>query len=254
MAPLFFAFRYFTNLPFPGELRWNKETAAASLTWLPFTGLTLGIGLALLEVFFQTTGFPQLPHLRALLSVLLELWMGGALAVDGFGKTCEGFFSGLSRTRRTQLMQESYLSVRGVLGLVFWALGKTLLLAELSLQGGFLYILLFYPCWSRWAISFTACRYAVASDEGMAFFFKIGQKPAYGILSSAFMLLVLMFMPRHFYLAALASFAALLFCCSLVQARLGGQSEGTYGFSAVSAELTFLLFSALSGLAFQRYL
>jgi cobalamin synthase len=113
--------------------------------------------------------------------------------------------------------------------------------------------LLFYPCWSRWAVSFASCRYQTAEDEGIAFFFKASQKPAYLLLSSAFVLGILFAMPMYFYLPVLASFLFLLFSFSQVQYRLGGQTEQTFGFTAVVAEQTFLLCAAISGVLF-RYI
>jgi cobalamin synthase len=101
-------------------------------------------------------------------------------------------------------------------------------------------------------VSFAMLRYHAAKEEGMAFFFKTGQKPVYIILSSVFTLLVLALMPRYFYLAALASFAAVLFCCSQIQLRFGGQTEETYGLVAITAELSFLLFTAISGWIFMN--
>ena len=250
MEPLLFAFRYFTNLPLPGSARWDEKTAAASMTWLPLTGAVLGICLAALALFFGNAGFPRTPSLLATAVVALELWIGGARFVDGFARTAEGLFSGLGAKRSLEMIRDSKVGVRGALGLMLVVLAKVLILAELSLQADFFFVLLFYPCWSRWAVGFSAYAYHVAEDEGMAFFFKIGQKPAYIILSSAFMLLILLLMPRHFYAAALFSFAAILFSNSLTQSRLGGQTEETYGLVAVTAELSFLLFCGLSGLLF----
>ena len=250
MEPLLFAFRYFSNLPIPGKAGWDEKTTAASLTWLPLTGAVIGICLAVLAIFFRNIGFPQTPALLAISIAALDLWVGSARFVDGFAKTAEGMFSGLGSKRSLEMMRDSRIGARGALGLVLAALAKVLLLAELSLQADFFYVLVFYPCWSRWAVSFCAYAYPAAEEEGMAFFFKIGQKPAYIIMGSAFMLLVLLLMPRHFYAGALLSFAALLFCNSLVLSRLGGQTEETYGLAAVATELSFLFFCALSGLLF----
>ena len=143
-------------------------------------------------------------------------------------------------------MKDSRLGGMGAIGLVFMLLAKASILAELSFRKEFLYVLLFYPCWSRWALSFAACNYPVAEEEGMAYFFKTGQKPAYSIFAGSFTLVVLILMPNVFYLAVLASFTALLFCCRQVQARLGGQTEDAYGLSSTVAELTFLLVSVFT--------
>ena len=151
-------------------------------------------------------------------------------------------------------MGNSQLGIRGAAGLVFALIAKTALLAELSYHADYIFALLFYPCWSRWAASFAACNYQVAKEEGMAYFFKAGQKPMYAVLSSVFVVGILILMPRPFYLAVLPSFLCVLFCCAQTQARLGGQTEDTYGLAAVTAELSFLLCYALSAVIYQGYL
>ncbi|MCL1804449.1 MAG: adenosylcobinamide-GDP ribazoletransferase [Clostridiales bacterium] len=251
MEPLRFAFHYFTNLPSPGEPDWNEKTAAASLAWLPLTGLILGMCLAALGLAFISVGFPQYPLLRAMLIAALELWIGGARFVAGFSRSCDGLFSGLGKARSLDIIKESHTGTPGALALAAYLPAKLLLLTELSYStGDFIFLLLFYPCWARWAASFAACQYPAAQEEGMAYFFKTGQKPVYIILSSAFVLLALIVMPRFFYPAALVSFVAVLFGCSQVQMRLGGQTEETFGFAAIVAELSFLLFAVISAAAF----
>ena len=252
MASLLFALRYFTNLPLPKESSWNEKNAAASLAWLPMTGIALGACTVALELFFRNTGFPRYPSLRALLLSALELWVGGAMFFAGFGKTCDGLFLRLGTVRSFEIMEDGRIGANGALAFLFAALAKVFLLAELSFHADFLYVLLFSPCWARWAVSYTACGYQPAKTEGMAFFFKIDQKPAYVVLSSGFVLCFLLLMPRYFYVAALASFLVLLFCCSLVQSRLGGQTEETWGLSHTAAELSFLLSCAASAAFFQH--
>ncbi|MCL2166713.1 MAG: adenosylcobinamide-GDP ribazoletransferase, partial [Clostridiales bacterium] len=247
MDSLIFAFRYFTNLPLPADLKWNEKTAAAALAWLPFTGLSIGLCLSALALFMQNTGFPQSPLLKSMLVMALELWLGGSLFISGFSRACDGLFSGLGPGRSLEIMEDSHIGVKGALSLALSLLAKAALLSELSLYGDFLFILLFYPCLARWAASFTACHYPVAKEEGMAFFFKIEQKPVYILLGSVFLLLTLIVMPRYFYLAVLLSFLLLLFCCSLVQSRIGGQTDDSYGLASVVAELSFLLFCAVCG-------
>ncbi|MCL2122164.1 MAG: adenosylcobinamide-GDP ribazoletransferase [Clostridiales bacterium] len=249
---MIFAFRYFTNLPIPADLKWNEKTAAASLAWLPFTGLSIGLCLSALALFMQNTGFPQYPLLKGMLMIALELWVGGALFVSGFSQACDGLFSGLGPGRSLTIMEDSHVGIKGMLSLVLSLLAKSALLAELSLYGDFLFVLLFYPCWARWAASFTVYHYPVAKEEGMAFFFKAELRPVYILLGSVFLLLTLIVMPRYFYLAVLLSFLLLLFCCSLVQSRLGGQTTDSYGLASVIAELSFLLFCAVCGVLFRH--
>ena len=251
MDALLFAFRYYTNFPLPKESKWDEKTAAASISWLPLTGLAVGLCLAAFTVFCQNTGFPRYPALQGLMLVGMELWVGGGTLIDGWSKTCDGVFSGLGPRRGREIMQAGSLGAKGVLGLTLALIAKVCLLAEIAITGDLLFAALFYPCWGRWAVSFAIAYYPVAQDEGMAYFFKTGQKQTYIILSSAFLLLVLFLMPQYFYLGALLSFFTLLFCCSTLQARLGGQSMDTYGAASITAELSFLLSAAVSGAVFR---
>ena len=247
MESLLFALSYFTNLPVPGNPKWSDENAAASLAWLPLTGLAVGLCLLAFGLFCVSTGFPQYLPLRALLIMAIELWVGGAAFIEGFGKTCDGVFSGLSGKRGVELTRDSAPGRKSVLGLIFILIAKLALLGELSYREEFVFVVLFYPCWARWAYSFAACNYQVANPEGMAYFFKISQKPIYIIMSSAFTVLTLMLMPSYFYIGALASFGVVVICCSMVQSKLGGLNEENYGLAAVVAELSFLLFCSASG-------
>ena len=253
MEPLLFALRYFTNLPLPRESRWDEGTAASSLVWLPFTGLVVGSCLSALAHLFIQSDFPQYPALRAVLIMAMELWIGGGLFLEGFSKSTDVLFFRPGTIRRLEVIGERYLGAKGVMGLIFVTFAKMALLAELSMGEDFLYMLVFYPCWSRWAFGFASSNYSLAQDEGMAFYFKIGQRPVYIMLSSCFMLAILLLMPRYFYIAALASFLTVMYCCSLIQTRLGGHTEETYGLASVAAELSLLFGFGISSTVF-RYL
>ncbi len=250
MKSLFFAFFYFTNLPVIREPGWDDENAAASLAWLPLTGLVIGLCLAALYAFCLSTGFPRNPVLLAIMIMGLELWIGGSRYIEGFSKTCDGIFAGLGGKRGLEMTSDSHIGRKGVIGLVFASLAKSFLLAELSASGGFIKLLIFYPCWTRWAYSFAACVFQVAGDAGMASFFKVSQKPSYIILSSAFTIMILMMTPAAFYAGALLSFLVIWFYCSLTQSRFGGFNEEAYGLIAVVAELSFLFFCAISVYSF----
>ena len=246
MEPLLFAFRYFTNLPLPRESRWDENTTASSLTWLPLTGAAVGCCLAALAILMRNIGFPQYPMLSGVLILAMELWTGGTLFLDGFCKTIDVLFARPGTVRRLEIISERYLGTKGAMGCMITLLAKVSLIAEFSAYDDFIYVVLFYPCWSRWAFSFASSNYMVLRDEGMAFFFKINQKPMYIILSSAFMITTLLFMPAYFYLAALASFLVILFLCSLIQNRMGGHTEETYGLVSIAGELSLLLLCGVS--------
>jgi adenosylcobinamide-GDP ribazoletransferase len=250
MKPLLFAFRYFTNLPVPSDPGWSEETASASLSWLPLTGLVVGVMLAALDLLCTNMGFPNSQALRAIMIIGLELWIGGAHFILGFYDSCSGLFSGLGPRRSMEIMKSSQSNMHGVTGLIIFFLAKTFLLVELSGLTGFSFMLIFYPSWTRWTYGFSSFHYQVVGEEGMAYFFKIGQKPIHLMLSCVFILLSLLMMPRYFYMAVLASLLFTLYCGAQVQTRFGGHTEETYGLTAICGELSFLFFAAITGVFF----
>jgi adenosylcobinamide-GDP ribazoletransferase len=242
---LVFAFQFFTNLPWPGRAAWNEKNAAASLTWLPLTGLAIGLALVVFQLFCQRVGFPRYAPLGGLLLLALDLWVGGGLLLDGFCDSCDGLLSRREKDRALAIMSDSHLGAMGALGLFLALAAKLLLLVELSAGPDFLLALLFYPCWGRWAVAFAAFNFQTAKATGMAYFFKAEQKPARFILPCACVILPLPLLPPYFSLAAVCSAAGLLLLCSRLRERLGGLTGDTYGLASVAAELTFLLFAAV---------
>ncbi len=147
---------------------------AASRIWFPVVGLLLGLILAALDllmhwgypVFADAPGsFPML--LSAVILVLVLIVLTRALHLDGFMDCCDGLLGSFDRERRLEIMRDSRVGAFAVTGLVSLLLLKVAAIASLPLSGR-VWVLLVFPCLSRWAMLMVLQLFSYARHEGIA--------------------------------------------------------------------------------------
>lgn len=144
------ALRFLTVVPAGSKQATSKEDLRSSLAWFPIVGLALGGVLCLVNI----VGMHVLPPMvvKGLVLTVLIL-LTGALHLDGFADTCDGFFSGKGRKETLAIMRDSRIGAMGVIGLILILLLKFALLVSLpeqmKVQMG---ALLLMPAIGRWAM------------------------------------------------------------------------------------------------------
>ena len=131
---------FFTCLEFLTRIRvtkreeWFPDDFARSVPFFPWTGLVMGVlqwGALVVGLWLQLSGL-----LLGIFLTLTELFFLGTLMYDGFMDTCDGIFSGRTRARKLEIMQDSHVGANAVLGAVLLILGKVSLFAVLPVLGG----------------------------------------------------------------------------------------------------------------------
>lgn len=245
MESIVFAFRFFTNLPFPGRSKWQEETAARALGWLPLTGLWAGVCQYFALWLMQTLGFPRFEALAAIFLIFIELLAGGTLFLDGFSDTCDGLLSRRDRETALRIMKDSRSGAMGVLGLILYFLSKFAFYQELAGLGEFWRLLLFAPILARFAVTLTAWFYPAAKPEGLAQFFKRQQQPGDFLLALVLTVgLAAVLLPSLFWPAGLGATCFIWITGGGISRRLGGHTGDTYGFQSLVCEQMFYLFAA----------
>lgn len=248
MEDVVFAFRFFTNIPFPGENLWRERQAARALGWLPLTGLVIGLAQAAMYLFMAYWGFPRGEAARSVLLILTELFLGGTLFLDGFSDCCDGLFSRRDREGALRIMKDSRIGAMGVVGLILYFLLKFAFYQELGGgQEDFLRVLVYSPVLARFAVSLTACLFPAAKEEGLASFFKKEQQPGDLLLAAVFAAALGLWLPGYLRLAGLLALAGAYGAGALINRRLAGHTGDTYGFASLMSEQMFLFFAVLIG-------
>ncbi|WP_274363445.1 adenosylcobinamide-GDP ribazoletransferase [Paenibacillus thermotolerans] len=113
-----------TRIPIPVMLPWNDKTGRRSVVFYPFAGAV--IGALLFGAYHLLTAFlPPAPS--AALLLVCWIWLTGALHLDGFMDTADGFGSNRPKERMLEIMKDPHVGAFGVVA------GAGLMIAKFAL-------------------------------------------------------------------------------------------------------------------------
>lgn len=157
----FLALSFYTRLPAPKTLDYNKLPQASS--YLPLIGWITG-GLTGLVCYGAQQLWPQ--PVAVILALSFSLILTGAFHEDGFADVCDGFGGGYGKARILEIMKDSRIGAYGAIGMLMLMALKIGLLT--FMPGKLLPFILFCAhSVSRWPPLLTMRRYEYArADAG----------------------------------------------------------------------------------------
>jgi len=172
MRSLAAAIAFLTRIPIPARFRFGAEDVGRSARWFPLVGLLIGgVYVAMLRLLGPV--FP--PGVVAVLIVLLEALLTGALHMDGLADTADGFGGGHTREDVLRIMRDHAIGSYGAIALILLVALKVTAIAALAQRGQAAGYLILAPALGRWSIV-PLCRFlsyardskAVANHVGTA--------------------------------------------------------------------------------------
>jgi adenosylcobinamide-GDP ribazoletransferase len=144
------------------------------MAFFPLVGLLIGIFLLSVYVILQNFFSPQITTVSIIGGWIL---VTGALHLDGFIDTIDGFSSGYDKEGMLKVMEDTHCGAKGVVALIFLIIFKIVLLNEMpsSLK---MYSLVFVPVVGRWVMVCASvfCDYARKTEGlGKSFVENIGR-------------------------------------------------------------------------------
>jgi adenosylcobinamide-GDP ribazoletransferase len=121
--------RFYSRLPVGDRPHERPELSRIAMA-LPFAGLVIGIGPALLLAAASLLGLPKL--FAAGLAVAAALAVTGAMAEDALADAADGLFGGSNVERRLEIMRDSRHGTFGVAALCLYLLLRVAALAALA--------------------------------------------------------------------------------------------------------------------------
>lgn len=162
------AWQFLTIFPGPSIKDEKGRGLGSSLPWFPIIGLILGGILLGIDQLFDL--FLPLFLNSALILVTLVI-LTGALHLDGFMDTCDGFAVKTSATDRLKVMADSRVGGFGVAGACCLILLK--FAAIISLPEDLRAVgLLLMPVLARWSVAYAILAFPSARKGGLGDFFK----------------------------------------------------------------------------------
>lgn len=223
-----------TRLPLPGGD--GARGAEAAWAW-PLVGLVVGGAQMLTGLAAMAIGLPA--SVAAGFAIAVGMLIIGGLHEDGLADCADGFWGGMTRERRLEILKDSRIGAYGVLALIVvvglrWALFASLLaIAPLSLLAGAMI--------SRAAMAVVMGRMRFAREGGLAA--HVGRPPAWAVWGGAGIAVlgaVLCAGLSAGAVAVLVAGAATWAVAATAKAKIGGQTGDVLGTAQVVSELAAL--------------
>ncbi len=155
------ALQFLTKITVKSNLNASAEDIGASGVWFPVVGLL--IGLLLVGVNMLLT--PLLPEIIvSILLVTLLAFLTGALHLDGFIDTVDGFYAGRNPEHTLKIMRDTQVGSMGVVTVFCLLLLKVFSINAFDYKNRNI-ALLIMPVLSRWCMLYSAAKYKYAREE-----------------------------------------------------------------------------------------
>ncbi len=239
MKHLLIAFQFLTVLPLKICIEIKDEDYGKSLVYFPIVGMAIG---AMLSAISLCCGFLPVPVLGAIV-LIFSAFFTGALHLDGFADTCDGFYGSKPKEEILKIMRDPRIGVMGVVGITLLLLLKFSLI--ISIPKDVLWrSLIAMCCLARWAQAI-GCLLPYARNEGKAgLFIKYARKKDI-IIGGVFTIIVFsaLFGLKGIIIFFSSLIPALIFICH-AKSKIGGMTGDTIGAVSEIAEVS-TLFSIL---------
>jgi len=197
-----------------------------SLFYFPFVGLL--IGGCLVGLNFALSKY--LNHSVVNLSIIILLIiLTGALHLDGFADTVDGFYAGKDSQGILKIMEDSHIGTMGAIGLVILILSKFALLEGIPEVIKYKALLLM-PLSGRWAMVVSGSLSKGAKSGGLGKFFCKPVRLREWLGATLFTLIVaFLILKTQFLLFIFSIFLFTLILTRYINRKIGGMTGDTFG-------------------------
>lgn len=230
---------------------------ASARGWFPAVGLLLGLVLACLDLLMQW-GYPllndeyrQFPSvLSASILVVTLAVLTRALHLDGFMDCCDALLGGFDRERRLAILRDPHVGAFAVVGAAGLLVLKVAAIMALPLgangEAVRFWILLLFPCLSRWGMLLVLEFFSYARTQGIGVPFQPshGRWQLLGGMVVAVAATVALAGPGGLALLGIASVVA-VGLASWATRLLGGVTGDVYGAVNETVESAVLILAAV---------
>jgi cobalamin 5'-phosphate synthase/cobalamin synthase len=164
MRSLLAAIAFMTRIPVPGVTTFDAGDVGRSARWFPAVGLLLGAFYVLL-LRLTAVGLPA--SVIAVLIVLADALLTGALHMDGLADMADGFGGGHTREDVLRIMRDHAIGSYGATALILLISLKVTILSALIERHHAVPFLLLAPAVGRWAIV-PLCRFLPYARDSKA--------------------------------------------------------------------------------------
>jgi adenosylcobinamide-GDP ribazoletransferase len=132
VGPLVAAVEFYTRVPRPTSVRFERSHAAAAAAWAPLAGWLVA-AVSVVVWWLASRALPE--PLPVLLAVSAGVWFTGALHEDGFADVCDAFGAPGDAARTLAILKDPRAGAYAVVGLALLLATRVAALWQVSLLG-----------------------------------------------------------------------------------------------------------------------
>lgn len=232
------ALEFLTRLRFTNRSEWHDDDFSRSVPYFPLVGLVMGSFMGLVNYGLVWLDTPTL--MRAVMLILAELFIIGALMYDGYMDTSDGVFSARDRERMLEIMKDSHVGSNAVIALVCLVLLKVAAYTCIEpLKLSYAFVALFVA--TRTFMVLYIVNYPYARKTGIGHMFKAYARPSYTFISFAICIAILAACGPSFIYTAIGTFFICQLIAQFLTKQLGGLTGDTWGFLTECGFVCFLM-------------
>lgn len=238
MRSLVLMIQFFTRIPIKININAKDEDFSNGILYMPFVGLI--VGLFNYGIYTLANSFSN-EVLGIIFWLISNIFITGAIHIDGLADSCDGLFSARSKERILEIMKDSRVGTNGVIGIILDFLLRFGMLYTLS-HGAKASAVILAPVAAKTFVLllFGISKYA-RPDGGMGglFYSHMSLKRLIaGILSGT---LIILFIGSWKMLAVLIpSLILVLAFKKIVDDKIGGMTGDTLGAASEVSEISFM--------------
>lgn len=229
---------FLTRLRFSHRTEWHDDDFSRSVPYFPLVGLVMGVFMGAVNYGLVYLKTPAL--MRAVMLVLAELIIIGALMYDGFMDTSDGVFSARNRERMLEIMKDSHVGSNAVIALVCLVLLKVAAYTSLAPHKLTYAFVALFVCTRTFMVSYIV-NYPYARKTGIGHMFKAYAKPAYTYIAFGLCIALVYACGLPYLYTSVGTFIICQGIAQFLKGQLGGLTGDTYGFLTECGVVIYLM-------------
>ena len=229
---------FLTRLRFSHRTEWHDDDFSRSVPYFPLVGLVMGVFMGAVNYGLVYLKTPAL--MRAVMLVLAELIIIGALMYDGFMDTSDGVFSARNRERMLEIMKDSHVGSNAVIALVCLVLLKVAAYTSLAPHKLTYAFVALFVCTRTFMVSYIV-NYPYARKTCIGHMFKAYAKPAYTYIAFGLCIALVYACGLPYLYTAVGTFIICQGIAQFLKGQLGGLTGDTYGFLTECGVVIYLM-------------
>lgn len=231
---------FLTRIRFSNRTDWHDDDFSRSVPYFPIVGLVIGFFLGCVNYCLCYLNTPD--FMRAVMLILAELVIIGALMYDGFMDTSDGVFSARDRERMLEIMKDSHVGSNAVIAVICIVLLKVAAYTSLPPLKLTIVLLAAYVSTRTFMVSYVV-NYPYARKTGIGHMFTAYAKPIYTYIAFSVCAVVLYMCGLPYLYIAIATFFGCQGIAQFLKNQLGGLTGDTYGFLTECGIVIYLMFA-----------